>query len=217
MGILPSRKEIRVPLQLLLDLRAGARDPRLDGAERHAEHGGDLVVRQAVHISQDDGDPHVVVERLNAVTYQARPLVRLSAFLGIRRRDAKADDVTRLITCLIFVGHDTVSLAAPEMVVTKIRADLEQPGLERRVPQRTDLLPGAQKRLLRDVGGIAGPPRRSVGMVDEGASKAPGRKSVWVRVPPPAVRFWNKGPLAATLRPFHHPRRERNFSVPRPS
>src|SRR5258708_10841374 len=33
--------------------------------------------------------------------------------------------------------------------------------------------------------------RRSVGMVDEGASKAPGRKSVWVRVPPPAVRFWD--------------------------
>src|SRR3982075_1131975 len=27
-------------------------------------------------------------------------------------------------------------------------------------------------------------------MVDEGASKAPGRKSVWVRVPPPAVAFW---------------------------
>src|SRR5207245_7426951 len=36
-------------------------------------------------------------------------------------------------------------------------------------------------------------------MVDEGASKAPGRKSVWVRVPPPAVR-----PLPAAVPPLRH-------------
>jgi hypothetical protein len=36
MGILPSRKEIWMLLQAILHLRACARDPRFDGAERHA-------------------------------------------------------------------------------------------------------------------------------------------------------------------------------------
>src|SRR5713101_6134089 len=40
-------------------------------------------------------------------------------------------------------------------------------------------------------------------MVDEGASKAPGRKSVWVRVPPPAVRLRDGQAALITVRPFH--------------
>jgi hypothetical protein len=39
------------------------------------------------------------------------------------------------------------------MVIAKIRRNLEEPGLEGRLAQRADLLPGAEKRLLRDVGG----------------------------------------------------------------
>src|SRR6266581_4676905 len=72
MGILRGGKKIRMPLQVLLDLRACTGDPRLDGAQRHAKHGGDLVVRHAVHVAQDDGDAHIVVERRDAVDPASR-------------------------------------------------------------------------------------------------------------------------------------------------
>src|SRR5205814_4568560 len=123
MGILPGGKKIRMPLQMLLDRGAGAGDPRRDGAERHATHAGDLVICHAIHVPQDDGHAHVVVERRDADPHQPRALVRFGALLWIRRRDPEADDVR----CFL-VGHDPISPSPPKMVVTKVRGDLEQPG-----------------------------------------------------------------------------------------
>src|SRR5213082_2755815 len=140
MGILRGGKKIRMPLQLLLDLRARAGDPRFDGAERHAKYGGDLLVRHAVHVAQHDGDAHVVIQRLNAIAHQARPLVRFGALLRIRGRDPESYDVAGDF----FVGHDAVPPAAPEVVITEVGGDLEQPGLEGRLTQGADLLPGAK-------------------------------------------------------------------------
>ena len=40
--------------------------------------------------------------------------------------------------------------------MAEIGGNLKQPGFEGRLAQRPDLLPGAQERLLRDVGGILG-------------------------------------------------------------
>src|ERR1700726_1938503 len=151
MGILPTRgKKVWVLVEAFLYLRACAGDARLDGPQRHPHHTGDLVVRHAVDVTKNDRQAHVRLQRLDTFAHQSVTLARLGALLRIGRRNPKADDVTRLV----ILGHGSVSLASPKVVVTEVGRNLKEPGLEGRVTQRPDLLPGARKGLLRDVSGI---------------------------------------------------------------
>src|SRR2546423_9905857 len=96
MHVLPG-KEFRVLLQPLLDLRARAGDPRLHRAQWHPQHTGDLVVGHAVHVAQHDGNPHVVVERLDALAHQPVALPALGPLLRIGRGDAEPDAIPFVI------------------------------------------------------------------------------------------------------------------------
>src|ERR1700737_969887 len=118
MGVLPE-KELRMLLQALLDLGPCPRNPRLDGAQRHPQHGGDLLIGHAVDVAQDDRDPHVVVKRLDAFANQPVTFAGLGALLWIGRGDPQTDDVRRLV-----VRHHAVALASSKVVIAEVRADL---------------------------------------------------------------------------------------------
>src|SRR5207302_8344210 len=142
MDVLP-RKKFRVLLQPLLQLRARPGDPRLHGSEWHPQHARNLVVGHAVHVPEHDGNPHVVVERLDTLANQPVTLVGLGAFLRVGGGDAQAEARTFVI------WHRAVSPVAPKVVITEVDGDLEQPRFEGRIAQRPNLLAGAQERFLR--------------------------------------------------------------------
>src|SRR2546430_15465168 len=115
MDVLPGKK-FRVLLQPLLHLRACPGDPRLHGSEWHPQHARNLVVGHAVHIPEDDGNPHVVVERLDTLANQPVTITGFRALLRVGGDDAHAAASTFVI------WHRAVSPAAPKAVITEIRA-----------------------------------------------------------------------------------------------
>src|SRR5216110_2105127 len=118
MDVLP-RKKFRVLLQPLLHLRACPGDPRLHGSEWHPQHARNLVVGHTVHVPKHDGNPHVVVERLDTFANQPVTLTGFGAFLRVGGDDAQAEART------FVVWHRAVSPVAPKVVITEIRGALE--------------------------------------------------------------------------------------------
>src|SRR2546423_13220871 len=91
-----------------------------------------------------------MIQGADAFADEPVALACLGPLLWIRRRDAQANH----FSALVIIGHHAIAASPPEMVVAEVGGDLKQPGLEGGLSKRADLLPGAEKRLLRDVGRI---------------------------------------------------------------
>src|SRR5713226_4430001 len=60
-------EQLREHQESFLDVAPGSGNPRLHSAQGRPDHGGDLLVGQAVDIPQDQGRPQVGVEPVDAV------------------------------------------------------------------------------------------------------------------------------------------------------
>src|SRR5690242_21790607 len=77
-------EELQAVLEEGPERQPAAVDPRLDGAEGHARHVGDLGVVEALDVVQDDGHALVVGDAGERTGQDARPLGADRSVLGIR-------------------------------------------------------------------------------------------------------------------------------------
>src|SRR4051794_14145358 len=145
---------VGVPPHDVDELAARPEEPALDRAERRLGDLGDLLVRQALQVAEDEHRP-VLRAQLGELRLEALAPLGLDEHAG-GLADILIGGVLR--APLVLQGQVRLRAPARECVQGRVVGDPQKPTLERTVaPVRLEPVEGPEQGVLRDVVGVGGP------------------------------------------------------------